>query len=69
MPRLDAERKVQIKNLSRRDLEEIVIKAASKEQTILDFITINYLEKETGEKELFEKAKADLDVLFIKRYK
>jgi hypothetical protein len=47
MPRLDAERKVQIKNLSRRDLEEIVIKAASKEQTILDFITINYLDKES----------------------
>ena len=69
MPRLPADIKEVIKNLSRKELEEIVLKSASKEQSILNFIIINYLEKETGEKELFEKAKADLDVLFIKRYK
>jgi hypothetical protein len=69
MPRLSAEIKEQIKNLSRKELEEIVLKTASKEQTIHDFILINYLDKETGEKELFEKAKADLDILFNKRYK
>jgi len=69
MSRLSAEIKEQIKNLSRKELEEIVIKTASKEQTILDFITINYLDKETGEKELFEKTKADLDMIFNKPYK
>ena len=68
MSRLSAEIKEQIKNLSRKELEEIVLKAASKEQTILDFITINYLDKESGEKELFEKAKADLDMIFKKHY-
>jgi hypothetical protein len=69
MSRLSAEIKEQIKNLSRKELEEIVLKTASKEQTILDFITINYLDKETGEKELFEKTKADLDMIFNKPYK
>jgi len=68
MARLPADVKEQIKNLSRKELEEIVLKAASKEQTILDFITINYLYKESGETDLFEKAKADLDVIFNKRY-
>jgi hypothetical protein len=68
MSRLSAEIKEQIKNLSRKELEDIVLKTATKEQTILDFITINYLDKETGEKELFEKAKADLDIIFNKRY-
>ena len=52
MSRLSAEIKEQIKNLSRKELEDIVLKTASKEQTILDFITINYLDKENGEKEV-----------------
>ena len=68
MPRLSAELKEQIKNLSRKELEEIVLKTASMEQSIIDFITINYLDKETGEKELFEKTKTDLDLIFNKRY-
>jgi len=68
MSRLSAERKEQIKNLSRKELEEIVLKTASKEQSVLDFITINYLDKETGEKDLFDNAKADIDSIFNKRY-
>lgn len=69
MPRLSSTTKEQIKNLSRKELEEIVLKTAAKEQTVLDFITINYLDKELGEKELLAKAKADLDVIFRKNYK
>jgi len=68
MPRLPADIKEQIKNLSRKELEEIVLKSASKEQSVLDFITINYLDKETGERDLFEKTKTDLDIIFNKRY-
>ena len=68
MPRLPAEIKEQIKNLSRKELEEIVLKSASKEQTILDYIMINFLDNETGETDLFERAKADLDIIFNKRY-
>ena len=68
MPRLPADIKEQIKNLSRNELEEIVLKSASKEQSVLDFITINYLDKETGERDLFEKTKTDLDIIFNKRY-
>ncbi len=69
MPRLSIEVKNQIKGLSRQDLEQIVLKIAAKEQSAFDFILVNYLEKEEGEKDLFEKTKSDLDVLFYKGYK
>ena len=69
MPRLSIEVKNQIKGLSRKDLEQIVLKIAAKEQSAFDFILVNYLEKEVGEKDLFEKTKSDLDILFQKGYK
>lgn len=69
MPILSIEVKNQIKGLSRQDLEQIVLKIAAKEQSAFDFILVNYLEKEEGEKDLFEKTKSDLDVLFYKGYK
>ncbi|MBI9037175.1 MAG: hypothetical protein JEY97_03510 [Bacteroidales bacterium] len=69
MPRLSIEVKNQIKGLSRNELEQIVLKIAAKEQSAFDFIMVNYLEKELGEKDLFEKTKLDIDVLFSKRYK
>jgi hypothetical protein len=68
MPRLNSEIKEQIKGLSRKVLEEIVMKIAAKEQSVLDFIVLNYLDKETGENELYEKAKNDLNIIFRKRY-
>lgn len=69
MPRLNAEIKDQIKKLDYRELQEIVIKLASKEKMVFDFLIANYLDKETGEKELFDKTKDDLDIIFGKRYK
>lgn len=47
----------------------IVTKLATKEKVVYDFILINYLDKEAGEKELFEVAIQDLDLNFQKRYK
>ena len=57
MPRLSTEIKEQIKNLSKDDLQQIVLKLASKEKVAYDYLWINYLNKENGEQELFEKTK------------
>lgn len=69
MPRLSVEEKKQISDLTREELEEIVIKLAAKEKIVYDFITVNYLNKEYGEEDLYEEALEDLDFLFIKNYK
>lgn len=69
MPRLDPQTKEQIKELSAKDLQQIVLKLAAKDKSAHDFIRVNYLDKETGEQDLFEEAKADLDLLFRKGYK
>ena len=36
---------------------------------VLDFLLINYPEKESGEKELFKEVKSNMDSLIMKRYK
>ncbi len=61
MPRLKKEEREEIKNLNTKDLQDIVIKLASKEKLVYDFIKINYLDKEAGEKELFEETINDID--------
>ena len=69
MPRLSTEIKEQIKNLSKDDLQQIVLKLASKEKVAYDYLWINYLNKENGEQELFEKTKTEIDLLTYKQYK
>lgn len=69
MPRLDAETKERIKKLGYDVLQEIVIKLASKEKPVYEYLLVNYLDKELAERELFEETKADLEVIFRKRYK
>lgn len=69
MPRLNAEIKERIKKLNLKELQEIVLKLASKEKMVFDFLIANYLDKEGGEKELFDKTKVELNILFGKRYK
>lgn len=69
MPRLSTEIKEQIKNLSKDDLQQIVLKLASKEKVAYDYLWINYLNKENGEQELLEKTKREIDLLTYKQYK
>lgn len=69
MPRLDKETKERIKELGLDELQEIVLKSASKEKSVYEYVFANYLDTEFGEKELFETAKADLELIFEKRYK
>jgi len=59
----------QIKNLSREQLEKLVLKAAAKDKSFHDYLLVNFFDKEFGEQDLFEQAKADLDLLFKKSYK
>jgi hypothetical protein len=69
MSKITTDIKQQIKGLSKTKLEEIVLKMAAKDNSFFGFIQVNYLDKESGEKELFEKTMSDLSILFAKRYK
>lgn len=69
MPRLNKETRERIRELNNKDLQDIVISLASKEKSAYDFILINYLDRESGEQDLFKATKADLDIIFRKSYK
>lgn len=69
MPRINSDIKEKIQLLSKSDLEKIVLKFAGKDKRFYDYLLVNYFDKEGGEADLFEEAKADLDKLFRKRYK
>ena len=58
-----------IQELSRKDHEKLVLKAASRDKGFHDFMLVNYIDPEFGEQDLFEEAKADLQLLFVKSYK
>ena len=55
----------QVKQLSRKELEDIVVKFAGKRLNYY-YLLINYFEKEDGEEQYFEAAKADIDKLKVK---
>lgn len=69
MPRLDKHTKERIRQLDPKVLSDIVIGFASKNQELFDHLLVHHLDKEGGEQELFQAARADLDGLFYKRYK
>lgn len=69
MPRLGKEIKEQIKSLPLKDLQDFVLKIVSKEKSAYDLLQINYLDKESAERDLFDEALADIEVLYIKSYK
>src|SRR3954451_10659949 len=69
MPKLEAEFKKQIKSLSKGDLEDLVMRFASKHKEIHDFLIVNYFDKQFGEEDLFNDAKNDIQLLFTKNYK
>ena len=69
MPRLSKETKKEIERLSHKELLQIVLKAASMEKSVYDYISVNFLNKEEGEKALFEATKRKIFTLFYKNYK
>lgn len=69
MPRLDKETIAEIKGLSKDDLEKIVLKMAAKEKSFLDFLRVNYLDKEFAASDLYEETLKEINQLFFKGYK
>ena len=69
MPKITPDLKQQIQNLSKADLEKVVIKIAGKNKAVFDYLQVNFFNKEFGEQDLFEEAKTDLNKLFGKSYK
>jgi hypothetical protein len=69
MSRITPEIKELISKIPRKELEKLLLKAVSKDKGFLDFFIVNYLNKESGEKDLYNQAISDLDRLFLKRYK
>lgn len=61
--------KEKIEQLSKSDLEKIVLKFTAKYSELGNYLLVNYFDKESGENDLFEKTKADLDMLFTKSYR
>jgi hypothetical protein len=58
-----------VTQLSREELEKLVLRVAQKYKQFHDYLLVNYADKEFGEDDLFDKAKADLEILFRKQYK
>lgn len=69
MAKINSQIKEGIGTLSKKDLEKLVLRAASMNKQFHDYLIINYFDKSNGEKDLFEKAKNDLEILFRKPYK
>ena len=59
--------KAQLSELSKKQLEEIVLKLSVKRFNY-EYLLVNFLDTEGGEQFLFEEAKEDIDRLCVKEY-
>lgn len=57
MPRLSKEFKQAIQKISEKELQELVVKAASKSQEIYDWINIHYVDGQEAKKQFFKETK------------
>jgi hypothetical protein len=69
MPKITTQFKEAVADISKQDLEKLILKAASKNKEFHNFVTVNYVDKEFGEKDLFEQAVIEIDKLTYKSYK
>jgi hypothetical protein len=69
MAKIDASIPLALAGLKRSELEKLVLKAASKDKVFHDYLLVNYGDTESGEKELYEQALADFDIILAKRHK
>ncbi len=68
MAKLSAEYKEIIRSLPKAELELALLKLAEKRDNF-DYLLVNVLDKESGESELLERAKHEIDALRDKKYK
>lgn len=69
MAKVDPSISLAIASLKRSELEILVLKAASKDKVFHDYLLVNYGDTESGEKDLYEQAHADLNIILAKRHK
>jgi hypothetical protein len=69
MAKVDESIKKTVSQLSKKELEKLVLRAAQKHKEFHDYVLVNHADPAFGEADLFKKAKADLEVLFRKRHK
>ncbi|HPE99175.1 MAG TPA: hypothetical protein PKY63_00785 [Bacteroidales bacterium] len=69
MPKPDKTFISHIRQLSTAELQEIVLKLITKDKFAYDFVSSQYINKDFGETELFEKTKKELDLVFTKSHK
>jgi len=68
MPSNKAILKEQVNELSKKELVEIVLKLSAKKPNY-DYLLINYLDKDGGEKSLYDEVIEDIEALCNKEYK
>ncbi len=68
MAKVGAEYKAVIKQLTKAELELAILKLAEKRDNF-DYLLVNFFDLESGETELFDRAKASIDTLYDKSYK
>ena len=69
MPKLDQKIKEKIGSLSKKDLEKLVIKAASSNQQFYDYLLVNHIDTEFAGGDMYEQALTDIKNLMNKNYK
>jgi len=69
MPKITSDFKKQVKELSKSDLEKIVLKFAGKDKFLWGFLQVYYLNPHSGAQELFEQTQEGLLILFEKPFK
>lgn len=69
MPKVNPFIKEILPQLSNEELQKLVLTAASKSKQFHDYLMVNYADKEFGEKDLYQEALNDLEILFRKNYK
>lgn len=69
MAKINAIVKEEIGKLSKKDLEKLVVKAATMNKQFHDYLLVNYVDTELGEKDLYETCLADINFLYRKGYK
>lgn len=69
MAKVDQFFKDEVANFSKKDLEKLVIKAASQNKSFHDYILLNYISSVNGEEILYEEAKKDIQEILNKGHK
>jgi hypothetical protein len=68
MPKVPDVVKDAIKQLSKAELEKLVLKAAVKHKSFNDFLLVNYAPEGMGEEDLYEQAVEKIDMCYSKSY-